>query len=60
MDPHMSDQPFPDGFGNDLGLTAHRDLDDGIAVRFPPGLGLIPPRELARVPRPRRGGELVE
>lgn len=54
----MSDQPFPDGLDHGFGLRA--DLDDGINVRFPPGLGLIPPRELARVPRPRRGGELAE
>lgn len=32
---------------------------EDVGVRFPPGLGLIPPRELNRVPRPRRDGELV-
>jgi hypothetical protein len=49
----MSDHTSPNPFESPLGA------DDGIGVRFPPGLGLIPPRELARVPRPRSGGELA-
>ena len=42
----MSDDVSLASFG--LSLTA----DDGIGVRFPPGLGLVPPRD---VPRLRRG-----
>ena len=37
-----------DAFLANLGQTSQRD--DGIGVRFPPGLGLIPPRD---VPHPR-------
>lgn len=60
----MSDPASPDGFATDDDLSAPSPGgsfpgDDAIGVRFPPGLGLIPPRELARVPRPRRGGELA-
>lgn len=66
----MSDPASPDGFATDDDLSGLSGLsgpapggafpgDDGIGVRFPPGLGIIPPRELARVPRPRRGGELA-
>lgn len=47
----MSRDASPDHFETRFGH------DDDIGVRFPPGLGLIPPRELARVPRPRRAGE---
>lgn len=52
----MHDSTSPDGFQPSF-LTALAAEDVG--VRFPPGLGLIPPRELNRVPRPRRDGELV-
>ena len=27
--------------------------DDGVSVRFPPGLGLIPPRDVPHPPRDR-------
>jgi hypothetical protein len=40
----------------DVFFTAHEPRtpsDDGITVRFPPGLGLIPPRD---VPHPRIRG----
>jgi hypothetical protein len=40
----MSDEAFH----ANLGQTSQHD--DGIGVRFPPGLGLIPPRD---VPHPR-------
>lgn len=48
----MNEPVPPDGF-------ALVPADDGIGVRFPPGLGIIPPRELSRVPRPRRDGEMA-
>lgn len=59
----MSAPASSDGFATDDGLSAPSAggsfADDAVGVRFPPGLGIIPPRELARVPRPRRGGELA-
>jgi hypothetical protein len=50
MDPTMSDDVSFANLGPGLGA------DDGLSVRFPPGLGLIPPRELVRQPRPRARG----
>ncbi len=52
MDPRMH-EPSSDSLETRFGRAG-----DDIAVRFPPGLGIIPPRELSRVPLPRKDGEL--